>query len=91
MIDGKLEDNVIEAVLEELVEIAVVGQEECAAKAQIVLSNTYRHVSERRKEDIIRLVFLYTENNIDDTCVFFLDFNFLLKLKWKELKQKKKI
>lgn len=41
MIDGKLEDNVIEAVLEELVEIAVVGQEECAAKAQIVLSRGY--------------------------------------------------
>lgn len=85
MIDKQFEDDVIEALLEELVEIAVVGQEDCAAQAQIALARTYRNVSERRKEDIIRWVFEYTEKNIEDTAIFFLGFNFILKLKWKEL------
>ncbi len=85
MVDKQFEENIIESVLEELVEIAVVGQEECAAQAQVALARTYRNISERRKEDIIRWVFEYTEKNIEDTAIFFLGFNFLLKLKWKEL------
>lgn len=85
MVDKKFEDSVVESVLEELVEIAVVGEVDCAAQAQIALATTYRYISERRKEDIIRWVFDYTEKNLNDTAIFFLGFNFLLKLKWKEL------
>lgn len=82
------EDNdaeMIESVLDELVEIATVGQEECAVQAQLILAEKYRSIAEKRKPDIINGVLTCTENNKDDPAVFFLGFNFALKLKWKEL------
>lgn len=85
MMQKKYADNVIEALVEELVEVAVVGQEDCAATAQIILSKTYRSVAERKKEDIIKWVFEYTEKNLKDIAIFFLGFNFVLKLRWREL------
>ncbi len=85
MVDKQFEDNVIESLLEELVEVAVVGQEDCAVQAQLALAKTYHYISDNRKEDIISWVLSFTKKNIEDPMIFFLGFNFLLKLKWKEL------
>lgn len=86
MRDNKVDDSVVEAVLEELVEISVVGQEECAGQAQLVLSENYYHISLKNKESIIKWIFEYTEKYIDnDGWIIFLGFNLVMKLKWREL------
>lgn len=85
MKNKKAEDIVVELILEELVSIAVGGQEECASIAQILLSDVYRDISEKRKDDIISWILLYTEKNKEDSYAFFLGFNLVLKMKWKEL------
>lgn len=79
------DEELIESILGELVEIASVGQEECAVQAQLLLADKYRGVAEKRKLDIINGVLTCTEKNLNDPAVFFLAFNFALKLKWKEL------
>lgn len=85
MVNKDFNDNTIEALLEELVEVAVVGQEDCAVQAQIVLAESYRHITEKNKENIINWILAYTEKYIDDIMIIFLGFNLLLKLDWKEL------
>lgn len=85
MVNKDFKDNTIESLLEELVEIAVVGQEDCAVQAQIVLAESYRHITEKNKENIINWILAYTEKYIDDIMIIFLGFNLLLKLDWKEL------
>lgn len=83
---NNVDDSVIEAVLEELVEISVVGQEECAGQAQLVLSENYYHISLKNKESIIKWIFEYTEKYIDDDgWIIFQGFNLVMKLKWREL------
>ena len=85
LLEGDYNAEIIEAILGELVEIASVGQEECAVQAQLLLADKYRCVAEKRKSDIINGVLTCTEKNLNDPAVFFLAFNFALKLKWKEL------
>lgn len=85
MVNKDFKDNTIESLLEELVEIAVVGQEDCAVQAQIVLAESYRHITEKNKENIINWILAYTEKYIDDIMIIFLGFNLLLKLDWKKL------
>lgn len=63
----------------------MVGSEECAIKAVYLLTDKYRNVAEKRKEDVIRLIFEDTEKYKDDQCIYFFGFNFVLKLNWKEL------
>lgn len=79
------EDAAVESVLEELVEVAIVGQIDSAAQAQIVLSDSYSRITEKNKERIINWILKYTEKHINDEMVIFLGFNLLLKLKWREL------
>ena len=79
------DEEIIEAVLDELVILATVGQQDCAVQAQELLTGKYRSVAERRKTDIINGILACTEKHLDDPAVFFLGFNFALKLKWKEL------
>lgn len=85
MVGKEYDDATVEAVLEELVEIAIVGQIDSATQSQTVLSDSYYHITQKNKEKIINWIFEYTEKFIDDSMIIFLGFNLLLKLKWREL------
>lgn len=85
MVGKEYDDATVEAVLEELVEIAIVGQIDSATQSQTVLSDSYYHITQKNKEKIINWIFEYTEKYIDDSMIIFLGFNLLLKLKWREL------
>ena len=82
---GDADSQIIEAVLEELVEIAVTGQEDCAAQSQIILADKYKDLSEKRKPDIIRWIFEYTEKCTEESWKYFLGSNLVLKLNWEDL------
>lgn len=82
---GNEDNHIIEAVLEELVEVAVTGQDECAVQAQEVLAVKYRDVSEKNRSDIIEWIFDHTEKYDEDSWKYFLGFNFVIKLNWEEL------
>lgn len=85
MVEEDIDADIIEAVLKELVDVAVDGQIECAGQAQVIIAEKYRPVAEKRKSDIIKWIFEFTEKYSDDPYAYFLGFNLVLKLEWKEL------
>lgn len=82
---GDVDSEIIEAVLEELVEVAVTGHDECAIQSWDIVAVKYRDLAEKRKPDIIRWIFEYTEKCNEDSWKYFLGFNFVMKLNWDDL------
>ncbi|MEO3943819.1 hypothetical protein [Gorillibacterium sp. CAU 1737] len=79
--EGYLFPDSIEVVLEEVVEIAITGHEECAGWAGIALN----HVSKKKwKDKIIKLIFFYTDRNSDDPVVFHQSWLLLYRLGFKQ-------
>lgn len=82
---GDVDSEIIETVLEELVEVAVTGHDECAIQSWDIVAVKYRDLAERRKPDIIRWIFEYTDKCDEESWKYFLGFNFVLKLNWDDL------
>ncbi len=81
MKEGYIFSDSIELVLEEVVEIAITGNEECAGLAATALN----HLNMRMwKNKIIELVNFYTEKNLDDEDVFHNSWLLLYKLRFKQ-------
>lgn len=79
--EGYIFTNSIELVIEEVVEIAVSGHEECAAWAGVALN----HLSKKKwKNKIIELISFYTDCNRDDHAVFHQSWLLLYKLGFKQ-------
>lgn len=79
--EGYIFTNSIELVIEEVVEIAVIGHEECAGWSGIALN----HLSKKKwKNKIIELINFYTDNNRDDKAVFHQSWLLLYKLGFKQ-------
>lgn len=79
--EGYIFADSIELVLEEIVEIAVTGHEECAGWAGIALN----HVSKKKwKNKIIELIIFYTDLNKEDHAVFHHSWLLLYKLGFKQ-------
>lgn len=57
MVGKEYDDATVEAVLEELVEIAIVGQIDSATQSQTVLSDSYYHIT-----DSINSVLIINQN-----------------------------
>ena len=78
--EGYIFPDSIELVLEEVVEIAVTGHEECAGWAGIALNHLSK---EKWKSRIIELITYYTERNREDKAVFHYSWLLLYKLGFK--------
>jgi len=80
MAEGLIFKDTIELVLEDIVYIAVTGNEECAAWARIAL----RQIDWKgRKDGIIEQIFELTETNKDDNAVFGFSWHLLYDLRYK--------
>lgn len=81
MAEGYIYSNSIELVLEEVVEIAITGHEECIGWAAIALN----HLNMKKwKNKIIQLVIFYTEKNLYDKTVFHYSWLLLYRLGFKD-------
>ena len=81
MAEGYIFSNSIELVLEEVVEIAITGHEDCTGWAAIALN----HLNMKKwKNKIIQLVFFYTEKNLYDKTVFHYSWHLLYRLGFKD-------
>lgn len=78
--EGYIFTDSIELVLEEVVEIAITGHEECAGWAGIALN----HLNKKKwKNKIIELINFYTDRNRNDNAVFHHSWLLLYKLGFK--------
>ncbi|MBD5473300.1 MAG: hypothetical protein HDR20_10565 [Lachnospiraceae bacterium] len=81
MKEGYIYSDSIELVLDEVVEIATTGYEECVGGAVGALN----HLSMKKwKNKIIQLVIFYTENNLKDKAVFHYSWHLLYRLGFKQ-------
>lgn len=78
--EGYLFSDSIELVVDEVVEIAITGHEECVGMAAIALN----HLNMKKwKDKIIQLVFFYTDKNLNDKDVFHYSWHLLYRLGFK--------
>ena len=81
MKEGYIYSDSIELVLDEVVEIATTGYEECVGGAVGALN----HLNMKKwKNKIIQLVIFYTENNLKDKAVFHYSWHLLYRLGFKQ-------
>lgn len=79
--EGYIYPDSIELVLEEVVEIAITGHEECVGWAGVALN----HLSKKKwKNKMIELINFYTDCNRDDSLVFHHSWLLLYKLGFKQ-------
>lgn len=85
MAQGYIFTDSVELVLEEIVEIAVTGHEDCVAQAWPVLENlNRRHRNDKKwKEKVIELIYFYTDKNKHDEAVFHFAWLLLYELRFK--------
>lgn len=79
--EGYIFSDSIELVIDEIVEIAITGHEECAGMAVIALN----HLNMKKwKDKIIQLVFFITDKELPDKEIFHYSWILLYKLGFKE-------
>lgn len=78
--EGYIFSDAIELVIEDLVQIAIMGREECVGWAGLALN----HLNMKKwKDRIIQLIFFYTDNNLNDEDIFHYSWLLLYKLRFK--------
>ena len=78
--EGYLFTDSIELVVEDLVQIAILGYEDCMGWAGVALN----HLNMKKwKDKIIQLVFFYTNNNLNNKEIFHYSWLLLYKLRFK--------
>lgn len=78
--EGYIFSDSIELVVEDLVQIAIMGYEECTGWAGEALN----HLDMKKwKNKIIQLVFSFTDNNLNDKEIFHYSWLLLYKLRFK--------
>lgn len=83
--EGYIFADSIELVVKELVQIAIMGHEECIGWAGTALN----HLNMKKwKDKIIQLVFFYTDNNLNDYDIFHYSWLLLYKLRFKQALEK---
>lgn len=72
MVQGYIFTDSVELVLEEIVEIAVTGHDDCVGLAWLVLKDLNRqHQDDKKwKDKVIERIYFYTDNNTHDEAVF---------------------
>lgn len=78
--EGYLLTDSIELVVEDMVQIAILGYEDCMGWAGVALN----HLNMKKwKDKIIQLVFFYTNNNLNNKDIFHYSWLLLYKLGFK--------
>ncbi len=83
--EGYIFADSIELVIEDLVQIAIMGYEDCTGWAGVALN----HLNMKKwKDKIIQLVFFYTNNNLNDKEIFHYSWLLLYRLRFKHALEK---